>query len=138
MSAGGPRDREAALLAAGRALFATRPYDELSIDEIARRARVAKGLVYYYFGSKRGLYLAVVERSAAELRARVDHDAGLPPVERLARGLDAYLTYAEESPEGYRALMSGGIGSDPEAKAIVTRERAQFLELIAGALGPDA
>ena len=61
-------DRRAELLAIGRRLFASHAYDELSIDELAARAGVAKGLLYYYFGSKRGYYVAVVEAAAAELR----------------------------------------------------------------------
>jgi len=128
--------RREELLAHGRALFSTRAYDELSIDEIAEAAGVAKGLLYYYFGSKRGYYVAVIGQAAAELRERVSEDAALPPLERLAHGLDAYLGYAEESPEGYRALMAGGIGADPEVREIVARERRRFLELIAAEIGP--
>ena len=30
------------------------------MDDIARQARVAKGLIYYYFHSKRGYYLAII------------------------------------------------------------------------------
>jgi AcrR family transcriptional regulator len=128
--------RRAELLAVGRRLFAHHAYDELSIDALAERAGVAKGLLYYYFGSKRGYYTAVIEDAAAELRARTATDAGLPPAERLVTGLDAYLDFVEDHPEGYRALMAGGIGSDPGVRAIVAGERAAFVELIvAGLIG---
>jgi AcrR family transcriptional regulator len=117
--------RRSELLALGRRLFARQAYDELSIDDIARAAGVAKGLLYYYFQSKRGFYVAVVEEAARELRERTETDPALPPAERLTRALDAYLGYVEEVSEGYRAFMSGGIGSDPEVRAILTRERAR-------------
>jgi AcrR family transcriptional regulator len=127
------------LLAVGRRLFADHPYDELSIDELADRAGVAKGLLYYYFGSKRGYYTAVIEQAAAELRATTTTDPARPPAERLLAGLAAYLDFAEQHPEGYRALMGGGIGSDPAVREIVSRERATFVELItAGLTGSDA
>jgi AcrR family transcriptional regulator len=131
------QDRRSELLGIGRTLFSTRAYDELSIDEIAARAGVAAGLLYYYFGNKRGYYLAVIEEAAGELRRRVEQDASLPAGERLARGLDAYLRYVEDSPEGYRALMAGGIGADSEARAIVTRERRRFLDLIVDELAAE-
>ena len=35
--------------------FATRPYDEVTVGEIARAAGVAHGLLFHYFDSKRGL-----------------------------------------------------------------------------------
>jgi len=126
--------RRTELLAKGRELFSHHAYDELSIDALAARAGVAKGLLYYYFGSKRGYYTAVIEDAAAELRARTATDASRPPAERLAAGLDAYLDYVEHHPEGYRALMAGGIGSDPEVRGIVARERAVFVELIVAGL----
>lgn len=112
-------------------------YDELSIDEIAARAGIAKGLLYYYFGSKRGYYLAVIEQAAGELRERVEQDASLPARERLDHALDAYVGYVEESPQGYRTLMAGGIGADSEARAIVARERRRFLDLIVEELAAE-
>jgi AcrR family transcriptional regulator len=122
--------RRSELLHRGRELFAHRAYDELSIDDIAGAAGVAKGLLYYYFGSKRGFYVAVIEEAARELRERTETDPALPPAERLTRALDAYLGYVEEVSEGYRAFMAGGVGSDPEVRAILSRERAQVAALV--------
>jgi AcrR family transcriptional regulator len=126
------------LLDLGRRLFASRAYDELSIDDIAAHAGVAKGLLYYYFGSKRGFYVAVVEAAAAELRERTATDPADPPDVRLAAALDAYLRYVEEHADGYRALMSGGVGTDEEVRAIVQDERARQLALVADGLGVGA
>jgi AcrR family transcriptional regulator len=136
----GPDDssgRRSELLAVGKDLFSTRAYDELSIDDIAARAGIARGLLYYYFGSKRGFYVAVIEQAAGDLRRRVEQDASLPPRTRLVRALDAYLAYVEDSPEGYRALMAGGIGADPEVRAIVAGERRRFLARIVEGLAGD-
>jgi AcrR family transcriptional regulator len=132
------RDRRSQLLRRGLELFSSHAYDELSIDELASRTGVAKGLLYYYFGSKRGYYVAVVELAAADFRARTEPAAELPPLEQLRAGVAAYLAYAEEHAEGYRTLMAGGIGSDPQVRAIIARERNRYLHRIAEALGvPD-
>jgi AcrR family transcriptional regulator len=97
---------------------------------------MAKGLLYYYFGSKRGFYMAVIEAAARELRLRVPTDPALPPAERFARGVEAYIGYAAEHSEGYRTLIAGGVGSDSQVRAIVERERAAWLEeIVAGLTG---
>jgi AcrR family transcriptional regulator len=123
-------DRRSELLDTGLRLFAHHAFDELSIDDIAARAGVAKGLLYYYFGSKRGYYVAVVEAAAAELRKRVATDPGDPPARRLVAATDAYLRYVQEHADGYRALITGGVGTDGEVRAIVDRERAHQLAIV--------
>jgi AcrR family transcriptional regulator len=128
------RKRRSELLEIGRRLFARHAYDELSIDQLAARAGVAKGLLYYYFGSKRGYYVAVVEAAAAELAERTATDPADPPARRLAAALDAYLGYVEEHADGYRALVSGGVGTDGEVRSIVERERGRQLAIVAEAL----
>jgi AcrR family transcriptional regulator len=122
--------RREELLAIGRKLFAHHAYDDVSIDEIAAAAGVAKGLVYYYFKSKRGLYLATIAAEAEELLALAQPDPALPPAERLRRTLDYYLSFAKESADRYRALVVAGLGSDPEVREIRDRERGEFLRLI--------
>jgi AcrR family transcriptional regulator len=129
-------DRRHELLATGRRLFARHAYDELSIDELAAHAGVAKGLLYYYFGSKRGYYVAVVEAAAAELAERTATDPSDAPAARLSQALDAYLRFVEEHADGYRALISGGVGSDDQVRAIVAAERTRQLELVAAGLTP--
>jgi AcrR family transcriptional regulator len=123
-------DRRDELLAVGLRLFSDRPYDELVLDDIAAEAGVAKGLIHYYFGSKRGYYVAIVQEAARELRERLDPDPALPPAGRLRRSLDAYLLYVEEHSAGYRTLLGGGIGADPEVLAIRDGQRAFVLSLI--------
>jgi AcrR family transcriptional regulator len=127
-------DRRDELLAVGLRLFSVRPYDELLLDDIAAEAGVAKGLVHYYFGSKRGLYVAIVEAAARELRERLDPDPALAPAGRLRRSLDAYLRYAQEHSAGYRTLLGGGIGADPEVLAIRDAQRAFVIALILAGL----
>lgn len=124
-------DRRAELLAIGRQLFARHAYDELSIDDVAAAAGVAKGLLYYYFKSKRGFYLATIRAEADELLALAQPDPTLPPAERLRRTLDAYLAFVDEASDRFRALLLAGLGSDPEVRAIRDRDRAEFLRLIA-------
>lgn len=130
-------DRREDLLEAGTRLFLHRSYDELGIDDIAREAGVARGLLYYYFGSKRGLYAAVIDRAAQELTERLDPEPARPPGERVRLSLEAYLDYVEDRSEGFRALLAGGVGADPQVRAIVAHTRARTLAMISEGLTGD-
>ncbi|MEW1637166.1 TetR/AcrR family transcriptional regulator [Streptomyces sp. NPDC093801] len=131
--------RRAELIAIGRKLFADTSYDALSMDDIAQHAGVAKGLVYYYFKSKRGYYLAIVEDSVAQLVARATGEPELPGAERLRRTVDGYLQYAQNHHAAYRTIVTGGVGSDAEVLAIRDAVREELLAAIAeGAYGRRA
>ena len=128
--------RRAELIAIGRRLFADTPYDALSMDDIARQAHVAKGLIYYYFHSKRGYYLAIVQDSVADLVAFAASGVELPPVERVHRTIDSYLRYAEHHQAAYRTIVSGGVGFDAEVHVIRDGVREAIVATIAeGAYG---
>jgi len=50
--------------------FAKKGYDGARVDEIVRRCKISKNLVYHYFDSKEALFIAVLERAYATLRER--------------------------------------------------------------------
>lgn len=67
----GERDPErtrAAILAAAIEEFTARGLDGARVDDIAERSGVNKRMIYYYFGDKGGLYLAVLEATYADIR----------------------------------------------------------------------
>ncbi|MGI5371318.1 TetR family transcriptional regulator [Streptomyces sp. A244] len=128
--------RRAELIAIGRRLFADTSYDALSMDDIARQAHVAKGLIYYYFQSKRGYYLAIIQDSVTELLTLAASGLELPPVDRVQRTVDSYLRYAEHNQAAYRTIVSGGVGFDTEVHAIRDGVREAVVTTIAeGAYG---
>ncbi|GAA3775245.1 TetR/AcrR family transcriptional regulator [Streptomyces phyllanthi] len=117
-------------------MFADTSYDALSMDDIARQAHVAKGLIYYYFKSKRGYYLAIVEDSVADLVTLAASGLELPPVERVHRTIDCYLRYAQDNQAAYRTIVSGGVGFDTQVHAIRDGVREAIVATIAeGAYG---
>jgi AcrR family transcriptional regulator len=121
--------RRAQLLALGRKAFAAHSYDEVSIDELAAKAKLSKGLFYYYFGSKRDLYIAGLHEAAEELLAKlVNAPRDLAPRDRAIVSVDAYLAHVASQSSGFVALMRGGIGSDPEVSAVLEKVRAAILD----------
>src|SRR5919204_4404963 len=79
------------ILDAARETFGERGFDATSIAEIGRRAAISKSVLYHYFGSKAGLYAALLEHDAGALVKAVA--AAVPPLgdveaPRLRPGID--------------------------------------------------
>jgi AcrR family transcriptional regulator len=118
----------ARLIEAGRALFGEQGYDATSIAEIGARAGIAKSVLYHHFGSKAGLYRAVVEQDAqaiVEAVAAAVPPPGAPPP-RLRPGVDAYLRFLSEHPDTWRLITR-----DPPRDPALRRVH----ETVAGAVG---
>jgi AcrR family transcriptional regulator len=119
-------ERKRQLLALGTELFGTRPYDEVSIDEVARTAGISKGLLYYYFPTKRDFYVATVREAATDLLERTRTPADMPPLDRFRAGLDAFFNYVTEHGPAYENLLRSGIGTDSEVASILDETREAF------------
>ncbi|HEY4445109.1 MAG TPA: helix-turn-helix domain-containing protein [Steroidobacteraceae bacterium] len=92
--------RRAEILDAAEALYAKKGWDALTVDQVARRARLSRALVYVYFRDKEELLFAVGERAMRLLRDRfieaaASHALGVDKVEAIGR---AYMGYAYEFP----------------------------------------
>ncbi|MBF0673323.1 MAG: TetR family transcriptional regulator [Salinibacterium sp.] len=90
------RDRErtrSELLRVATEAFAEFGYDGTKVDEIAERTHTTKRMIYYYFGSKEKLYIAVLENAYRGIREAEQslHVGDLEPVEAVRRL--AELTY---------------------------------------------
>jgi AcrR family transcriptional regulator len=131
-------ERRAQLVGLALELFGAHAYDELSVDDLARLGGVSKGLLYHYFPTKRDLYVAALRLAAERLLAQTAAPDALPPAARLAEGLDRYLTFVESHSRSFRALLQGGIGSDPEVAAVVEETRQAFADRLLQGLAPVA
>ncbi|MGW7336685.1 TetR/AcrR family transcriptional regulator [Streptomyces sp. NPDC054808] len=102
-------ERRLQLLDAALALFAHRPPEEVSLDDVAEQAGVSRPLVYRYFpGGKQQLYEAALGSAADELRLCFDEPRVGPLLDRLSRALDRYLAFVDEHDTGFSALLRGG------------------------------
>jgi AcrR family transcriptional regulator len=125
--------RREQLLELGLRLFGSRPYDEISIEEIAHLAGMSKGLLYHYFASKRDFYVACLRTASLQLRRSIRPDPGLPPAEQVRTSLSAYLDHVKANQAKNQALVRGGIGSDPEViEVIESTRRAVWEFMLAG------
>jgi AcrR family transcriptional regulator len=94
-----PERTRSELLAIATEVFAADGYSGARVDEIAERTRTTKRMIYYYFGSKEGLYLAVLENAylgirEVERRIDVDHTDPVEAIRELAQlTFDHHVTH---------------------------------------------
>lgn len=99
-------ERRAQLLDIGRSVFAAVGYEAASIEEIAKRAKITKPIVYEHFGGKEGLYAVVVDREVRNLVERIRNALkGDHPQRLVEQAALAFLAYIEEEPDGFRILV---------------------------------
>lgn len=94
------------ILLVAREEFAANGLSGARVDAIAARTRTSKRMIYYHFGSKEGLYLAVLEEAYAAIRRGEDEVrlAELEPVEAMRRLVDLTFDYDEANPEFIRLV----------------------------------
>ena len=94
------RDR---LLRAGREAFARRGFAAASVREITTAANANLGAITYHFGSKQGLYDAVLETVFGPLRERVEEaaaaTAGDPGPDRIEAIVRAIFEILRDNPD---------------------------------------
>jgi AcrR family transcriptional regulator len=127
-------ERREQLLASGAQLLGRRPYDEVSIEEIAEAAEVSKGLLYHYFPTKKDFVLAALERGQRELAAVTAPDLELEAAEQLGASLDRFLDFVEEHEVAYSAIFRSRGGGDPEIQAALEDGRQQRMDAVLDAL----
>ena len=108
-----PRSRDAdrsqlAILASARDEFPGRGLAGARMDSIAERVGLNKRLIYYYFGNKDDLFLAVLERVYADIRAAEQrlHLDEIEPVEAIRQLVSFTWHYYLEHPEFITLLNS--------------------------------
>ncbi len=129
-------ERRSQILACARRLFSERNYDAVSTTDIAREAGVARGLLHHYFGTKRDLYLEVVQslmRMPSNPVPLQSPGRGLELV--IGESVDRWLQMLERNRETWLAAMGPrGLGRDPEVEAILDEAREQAADRLIEAL----
>ena len=99
--------RRAEILDTATAVFAENGFAAADVQEIANKTGVGKGTVYRYFPSKEELFLAAVDHGMRNLKLAVDAAAASAkqPLDRIAEGVLAYLTFFDDRPEIVELLV---------------------------------
>jgi AcrR family transcriptional regulator len=106
-----PARTMAEILAVATHEFADKGLTGARIDAIAAATRTSKRMIYYYFGSKDGLYLAVLEEAYRRMRAIESdlHLDDLAPVEALKRLVEFTYDHHRDNEDFIRLVMNENI-----------------------------
>jgi AcrR family transcriptional regulator len=99
------------ILAVATEEFASKGLSGARIDEIAERMATSKRTIYYHFGGKEGLYLAVLEEAYRRIRSLetgLDIE-NLDPEEALRRLTGFTFDYQNANPDFVRLVMNENI-----------------------------
>ncbi|MFD0618294.1 TetR/AcrR family transcriptional regulator [Paenibacillus sp. GCM10027629] len=100
--------------------FLERGYHATSIDDIAKRAGVSKGLLYNYYQGKEGLLAESVRDRVDEISAVMEAASALAkPREQLLRIIDGALSQIAENPKGYRFFLH--LQTQPEEDEVLSK-----------------
>jgi AcrR family transcriptional regulator len=131
---GVPRaEREEQIVAEAIAEFAASGYAGASMVQIARRAGISKPLIYQYFGSKDGLFLACLHTVSGGLLARLE-EAELDVDDSVASRiypLRAIFEALNPQPHAWRLLFDPSMPASGEIAAAARQYRTRTTELAA-------
>ncbi len=89
-------------------LFSEKGYDATSVREICEAAEITKPTLYHFYGSKEGVYRAIVEGALERFREDVTREleAGVSLRDKLVRMARAYVSAAVSQPDLARFIMA--------------------------------
>ena len=115
-----PVERREQILDAANALFAERGYDEVSIEDIASSAGVTRGLVHHYFGGRKEVYIALLERIGTMREEQLPPPVGRSARARLADSVSRWLDWTEQNRTIWLATLGRGEDiADPDIRNVV-------------------
>jgi TetR/AcrR family transcriptional regulator len=132
--------RRSEILAAAEKLYTKEGWDAVTMDQVARSARLSRALVYVYFRDKEDLLFAIGDRAMQLLKSRFEAAAaapgtGLQHVEAIGR---AYMGYALEFPHYFDVcsrFQSHTMGSEPSAnETMCQRAGDQVIGTVVGVI----
>lgn len=115
------------ILAAAEWLFASRPFHEVKLDDVAARARIGKGTIYIYFKSKEDLYVTLIREGIADLldrlrpRAESEQESALATLRLIVTEM---VAFAAARPLMYQLIRAANPNIKPMPK------RAELAALI--------
>lgn len=127
-------ERRAQILRAARAVFIEKGFLVARVEDVARRAGLSKGAVYFYFPSKRELFLALVHEEHEATYSFLDHaelDARPAAVKLLDLGR-RYLDYFAglKTPPRFFLMMIEQAIRDDEIREEVQAVHQRFLDAV--------
>jgi AcrR family transcriptional regulator len=128
-------ERRAQILRAARSLFVENGFLATRMEDVAKRAQLSKGAVYFYYKSKRELFDALIDEEHARTLSFLEEAASdpRPAAEKLIELGWKYLDYFAglKSPPRFFLLMSEMAIRDESIRDRATAIHQRFVDQVA-------
>lgn len=103
------QQKEKKILEAAIRLFGEKSYHYTKVEDVAKQAKISKGLVYFYFKSKEDLYMAVAKKGFEELKdlfnKAYNKNKDKKGIEIISELIDAYFNFCREKKVYHEAII---------------------------------
>lgn len=128
-------DRREFILCHSKEVFARYGYAEASTSELARASEVTEPMLYKHFGSKKGLYLAIMQQGSKRFtslwRSRINQRAEKDLLDALEQVVMDYRVTLKEDPDLQKIFyQSASLTADPEIALCVQKHNRSVYLLV--------
>jgi len=132
-----PQKKRERIIRAAERLFSSRRYHEVTLEEVARAAKVGKGTIYLHFKDKDDLFIATAsagfDQMTADIQKAISEGAHCEEKLRaISRPIDRFF----EGRRWIRNVIHDLRGGDPAFRRRLHEERRQHLHQLDDLLGP--
>ena len=127
----GRAERREQILDVANSLFAERGYDAVSVEDVASAAGVTRGLVHHYFGGRKDVYVALLERIGTVREEQLRPPVGRGARARVADTVSRWLDWTEANRTIYLGTVAPGEDIvDPDVRRLVGDLRHRAVALL--------
>ena len=117
-----------AIISAALELFAKKGFSATTADEIAKKAKVSKGLIFSHFLTKENILLAILDDEIDRFLPKFDqNDEARDPKEKLVSFINGWLRLLEKEP--LLVLLSLRLNLDESWRKILRKKGKQYVEI---------
>ena len=117
-----------AIISAALELFAKKGFSATTADEIAKKAKVSKGLIFSHFPTKENILLAILDDEIDRFLPKFDqNDEARDPKEKLISFINGWLGLLEKEP--LLVLLSLRLNLDESWRKILRKKGKQYVEI---------
>ncbi|MCK6554194.1 TetR/AcrR family transcriptional regulator [Candidatus Binatia bacterium] len=104
------------ILSAASQLFARQGYENTTLSQVAREAKVSKALIFWHFDSKEALYRSALRRTLEPYFINVDSLEGLEAREQLGLLIDRFFAFTQENVYSVRFFLTLTLRGEEQAE----------------------
>jgi len=127
-------ERKGQILDAALSVIIEKGYENSRMDDIVASSNMSKGAIYWYYKSKKEVYLSLVNHWVHNYSAVLNHiiDADRPASDQLRSLFQYFIDQYEKDPAVFKALLEfwSMAGRDPEFNKKLQKVYSEFVKLI--------